>query len=337
MRFNPNGDGARPTIDEYYEVTRDQEMYDSYKQSRYDWNPAVHDEEILRITKSSLNTFEWCKMQYWLKHFARLRDDAGEAGIRGLNVHDAVEYFWANVDSHLESIDMALNSNSIEQARALMHDVIPLPPEPYEFGEEEQIRQWVDWQFNRYRYTQGKGWKPTGVEANIHARMMIDIDGLGVPIHVRGFIDTIFPNDEGDGFALMELKTGKYKGKSKRTSMRKEMQFYRMMLENSAHYEHLPITHWGWEFPGGGINGGEGPTIYYEPVKAASQTPTSVMKSVQRLVQAHIDHDFPTPTKKEVTIYSRGGPIRSKCDWCSFTEVCPRFTGEPYVLPEGDE
>ena len=82
---------------------------------------------------------------------------------------------------------------------------------------------------------------------------------------------------------------------------------------------------------------GDGPTIYYEPGKAASQTPPSVMKSVQRLVQAHIDHDFPTPTKKEVTIYSRGGPIRSKCDWCSFTEVCPRFTGEDYVLPEGDE
>ena len=198
MRFNPNGDGKRPTIDDYLEVTGDQEMYDSYKQSRYDWNPAIHDEEILRITKSSLNTFEWCKMQYWLKHFARLQAEAGEAGIRGLNGHDAVEYFWANVDSHLESIDMALNSNSIEQARALMHDVNPLPPEPYEFGEEEQIRQWVDWQFNRYRYTQGKGWKPTGVEANIHARMMIDIDGMGVPIHVRGFIDTIFPNDEGD-------------------------------------------------------------------------------------------------------------------------------------------
>ena len=132
MRFNPNDD-TRPTIDDYYEVTRDQEMYDSYKQSRYDWNPAVHDEEILRIAKSSLGAFEWCKKQYWFKYFARLKDDAGEAGIRGLNVHDAVEYFWANVDSQLEAIDMALASNSIEQARALMHDVMPNPPTPYEF------------------------------------------------------------------------------------------------------------------------------------------------------------------------------------------------------------
>ena len=252
-----------------------------------------------------------------------------------MNVHDAVEYFWANVEPQLKAIDMALASNSTEQARALMHDVIPLPPQPFEFGEEEQIRQWVDWQFNRYTYTKGKGWIPTSVEANIHARMTIDIDGLGVPIHVRGFIDTIFANDDGDGYALMELKTGKYKGKSKRTSMRKEMQFYRMMLENSAHYEYLPITHWGWEFPGGGMKDGDGPTIYYEPVKSATQTPSSVMKSVQRLVQAHVDNDFPTPSDKEVILWgTQHGPegLKSKCDWCSYTEICPRFTGEEYVI-----
>jgi hypothetical protein len=336
MRYNPKGpDDTRPTIEEYLEVTGDKKMFDSYNQSRYDWNPAIHDDEILRITKSSWSTFNWCKMQYWLRHFARLDDFGGDDATRGSNVHDAVEYFWANIHKELEAIDMALASNSTEQARAIMHDVMPMPPEPYEFGEEEQIRQWVDWQFNRYTYTNGKGWKPTSVEANVHARVMIDIDGDMIPVHTRGYIDTIFPNEEGDGFALMELKTGKYKAKSKVTSMRKEMQFYRWMLENSAHYEYLPITHWGWEFPGGGMKDGDGPTIYYEPVKSAHQTPSSVMKSIQKLVKAHIENDFPTPTDKDVILWgTKNGPdgLMSKCDWCSYTDVCPRFTGEPYEL-----
>tara|TARA_R100000234_G_scaffold15004_1_gene8192 strand:+ start:10945 stop:11964 length:1020 start_codon:yes stop_codon:yes gene_type:complete len=338
MRYNPKGpEDTRPTIEEYLETTGDKEMYDSYKQSRYDWNPAIHDEEILRITKSSLNTFGWCKMQYWLRHFARLDDFGGDDATRGSNVHDAVEYFWEHIGKELDAVDMALKSNSTEQARAIMHDVIPKPPTPFEFGEEEQIRQWVDWQFNRYQYTQGKGWKPIGVEANIHARMMIDIDGELVPIHTRGYIDTIFPNDEGDGFALMELKTGKYK-KSKVSSMRKEMQFYRMMLEHSAHYEYLPITHWGWEFPGGGMKDGIGPSIHYESVNAGRQVDDSVMKSIQRLVKAHIDNDFPLPSDKELMLWgTKNQPegLKSKCDWCSYVDVCQRFTGIPYELEEG--
>jgi 8-oxo-dGTP pyrophosphatase MutT (NUDIX family) len=324
MRFNPKGDDTRPTIEDYPYT----ELHDSYRRSRYDWNPNDHDDSILRITKSSLGTFNWCKMQYWLQYFAGLRGETVYYHTRGLNVHDAVEYFWDNIVPQEVDIRKALDSGNREQARAIMHDIIPHPPEPYEYGEEEQIRQWVDWQFERFEYTDGYDWIPVDVEANIHATRIVEVDDTPIPVHLRGYIDTIFLNDTGDGYALMELKTGKWKSRSKTTAMRKEMQFYRMMLEHSPHHEYLPITHWGWEFPGGNIEGGEGTHIFYEPVKKARLIPSSVEKSIERLVRAHVENDFPTPTAKEVRLGYSG----SKCDYCAFVEQCPRFTGVPYEV-----
>ena len=70
-----------------------------------------------------------------------------------------------------------------------------------------------------------KQWRPAGVEANVHATRFVEVDGEAIPIHINGFIDTLFADD--DGFALMELKTGKYKARSKVPSMRKEMAFYK--------------------------------------------------------------------------------------------------------------
>ena len=321
MRFNPKGeDDTRPSIEEYqYEDLRK-----SYNNSRYDWNPLKHPNEILRVSKSSLGTFNWCPKQYWFQYFAGLKGETVYYHTRGLNVHDAIEYFWGHIDEHLEPINMLMGKGYEEQARAMMHDVIPLPPEGYAYGEEAQIRQWVDWQFERYKHTDTIGWKPVGVEANIHVTRMVEIDNTPIPIHMRGYIDTIFENDDGDGFALMELKTGKWKNPRgrKRTQMRKEMQFYRMMLEYSPHHEFLPITHWGWEFPGGDIEGGDGTHIYYEPVKDARFTPKSVEKSIVKLMQAHIDDNFPADASD------------IQCGFCDFFDVCPKWTKEEYVIPE---
>tara|TARA_R110002110_G_scaffold143199_2_gene331969 strand:- start:790 stop:1539 length:750 start_codon:yes stop_codon:yes gene_type:complete len=249
-----------------------------------------------------------------------------------------MEYFWQHINEHLEAINLLMGKGYEEQARAMMHDVIPQPPEAYAYGEEAQIRQWVDWQFERFKHTDTIGWKPVGLEANINATRMVEIDNTPIPIHMRGYIDTIFENDDGDGFALMELKTGKWKearGK-KRRDMRKEMQFYRMMLEYSPHHEFLPITHWGWEFPGGDIEGGEGTHIYYEPVKDAKSTPNSVEKSLIELVQAHIDEDFPM-TGAKGWWNAKLGRMQSKCEWCDFFDVCPAWTLEEYVIPEASE
>ena len=324
MRWNPNGDDSRPTIDDYLAETGHEEEAESYRMSTYAWSPTLTPDKKLRVTKSSLGTLGWCRQQYYLEKFKGLRGEQVDHHIRGLNVHDMMEWFWANFTTEQEVEVLAL-ADDVPKARQLFYSVFPTPPEPYIYGEDEQIAQWAEWQFQRLLHTGGKQWRPVGVEANVHATRYVEVDGEAIPIHINGFIDTLFADD--DGFALMELKTGKYKARSKVPSMRKEMAFYKMMLEHSKHAEFLPITHWGWEFPGGGINGGEGPTIYYEPTEKKWAAMKSVEKALQRLVKAHIDMEFPPDPwmgkkRDDETLEDLLERNGMKCSWCDFREHC---------------
>jgi len=107
--------------------------------------------------------------------------------------------------------------------------------------------------------------------------------------------------------------------------MRVEMQFYKMMLEYSPHAEFLPITHWGWEFPGGGIEGGTGAAIHYESAtnKTGSNAVKSVERTLEKMVRAHIAMEFPPDPylgrlKKDVPLEEQ----KLKCNWCDYKEHC---------------
>jgi len=315
MRFNPKGDDSRPSIDDYLAETGHDEEAESYRKSTYAWNPNEDETKILRITKSSLGTYNWCPQQYYLEKFKGLRGEQQPHHVRGLNVHDMMEWFWANFTKEKEErvLELVHVEDNMAEARQLFYDAFPTPPEPYEYGEDEQIAQWAEWQFQRLLHTGGHQWRPVGVEANVHATRFVEVDGEAIPVHINGFIDTLFA--DGEGYALMELKTGKYKAKSKVPSMRKEMAFYKMMIEHSKHAEFMPITHWGWEFPGGNMADGEGATIFYEDTKTGGKyTMQSVEKSLQKLVKAHIDMEFPPDPFL--------GKNMMKCDWCDYKEDC---------------
>jgi RecB family exonuclease len=317
MRFNPNNQDKVEKDDYPFE-----DMLESYSRSTYAWQPGmVVDgvEQILRVTKSSVGTFGFCPKQYFFQNILKLKTEEKDHHIRGSNVHDATEYFFQNVfevfDEVVESIK---NGTEYEtgQGRELLHSILPDPPEEYIFGEPEQISRWVDWQYDRLVLTEGEGWHPIGNEAEVHGTRIVEVDGESVPIHMRGFIDRIFEDGNG-GFALMELKTGKWKQR-KNSDMRAEMQFYKMMLENSPHGEFLPITHWGWEFPGGDINEGDGAHWDYEPINSryAKNTPAVVERRLKKLVKSHLEEDFPAERSEW------------KCVWCDFLEICPAWTLE---------
>lgn len=326
MRWNPSGDDSRQKIDDYLEKTGNNKEAESYKKSKYDWNPKVDQDKILRVTKSSYGTFNWCAHQYYLEKFKGLRGEEQPHHVRGKNVHDMAEWFWNNFTLK-DSVLKLIEQNNIDEAMELMHSAIPSPPEPYMYGEEEQITQWVNWQFYRLVHSKGVNWEPVAVEPNIQASRYVEVDGEFIPIHMNGFIDSIFATDEG-GFAPMELKTGKYKARSKVPSMRKELGFYKMMIEHSPHQEFLPVTNWGWEFPGGGMADGEGPTIFYEDAKKGGKYALrSVEKGLVKLVKAHLEMDFaPSPwlgKKKEgETIEEMLANNRMKCSWCDHVEHC---------------
>ena len=313
MRFNPNGEDVRPNVDDY----EHQHLRKSYDKSTYTWQPNNENGEILRISKSSLGSFDFCPKSYFYQKILNLPQEQKDYHVRGLNVHDITEYFWEHVSPVIPELLELIENEDLNIARSKMAEVIPSPPSPYIYGEDIQIQRWLDCQFDRLVVTKGENWLPIGNEAEVHAFREIEVDGQIIPFHMRGFIDRIFDDGEG-GYILMELKTGKWmKPPNRKTaSMRAEMQFYRMMLDHSPHMEYLPITHWGWEFPGGDINGGDGAHWGYESVstRGAKYAPKTVEKRIKRLIRAHLKSEFPTEAHER------------KCEYCDFMDICPAWS-----------
>lgn len=308
MKFNPNETAFFENA-EYH----DSELLKSYDNSTYAWQPGT--DKVLRISKSSLGKYTFCPYQYKLSYIHRLPSIESEAMVKGTNVHSIVEYFWDNVDDVLDEALTLIEENKELQAKAKLKSVIPAPPEPYRLGEEEVIDKWLEWQYNRLVITEGVNWKAVGNEVSFHARMDIDIDDTPVPVHLRGFIDSIFSDGEG-GFVLMELKTGKWNLK-KAKYMREEMQFYRLALEQGQFNKYLPVSHWAWEFPNGHANNGVKAEWEIEEIgtRKTSYAPRTVMNNIKKLVKSHIEDDFEPK------------PFALKCEWCDFMELCPAWGG----------
>ena len=320
LRFNPNEEDAP-------EYTHE-DMIASYDKSCYNWMPNMED-KILRITKSSVGTFDFCPKQYYFQNILGLCGETRDYHTRGSNVHDAVEWFWKESHKHLPVVESLLVEGKTESAKQELRKAMPIPPTPYIYGEEPQMRQYSDWQFERFLHMRDNpiDWQPIGNEVEVHGtRVVVASDGTEVPIHMKGFIDRIFIDDAHTGIILMELKTGKWveKGGRKRASMRAEMQFYRMMIEHSPHIELLPVVGWGWQYPGGGINGGDGPMWDYESVKGPGgrYAPKTVEKRLVRIVDAHLNDNFPAEAHE------------AKCGYCDFMHMCPAWMGELALEPE---
>jgi|TARA_B100000282_G_C31733643_1_gene492278 RecB family exonuclease len=307
LKFNPN-DTAFFENKEYH----DEELLKSYENSTYAWTPDM--DKILRVSKSSLGTHGFCQYQYKLQYIHQMPVEENYTMVRGTNVHAIVEYFWDHVDEVMPEVLSHIEKDNQYAAMELLRSVVPKPPEPYAYGEEAVIEQWLEWQFKRLLLLdEGKDWKPVGNEVSFHARREVEVDGVSVPIHMRGFIDTIFSDGEG-GFVLMELKTGKWNLK-KAKSMREEMQFYRLALEEGQFTKFLPVTHWAWEFPNGQNNGGVKAEWEIEEIgtRKTRYAPKTVENKLKKLVKSHIEDSFPPE------------PHARKCEWCDYMDMCPAW------------
>ena len=354
MKFNPNEEAFFERRTEAHTP----KLLESYNRSCYNWTPDMKD-MILRASKSSINDYDWCPHQYKLKHIYRLSEPENDDMIRGTNVHSIVEYFWDNVDEpphEPECICNNLNHNRYDEtcpqnqktddstplevasallkegkkmlAKDILWQVIPTPPLPYQFGEEVVIRKWFDWQWDRFLVCSTPDmdmtdWMPVGNEVSAHGVVMVEVDGEKYPVHLRGFIDTIFSDGEG-GFILMELKTGKWREKKTATKMRVEMQIYRMMLEEGEYSDFLPITHWAWEFPRGYVNGGDRAEWELEETgtRKTQFAPRTAMRKIQNLVKGHLYDSFEPKIREWRT---PNGETMTNCSYCSFMELCPAW------------
>jgi len=258
----------------------------------YQWNmenAGDPSKPILKITKSSLGQHEWCPKKYDFAYIQRLPQDQTEAMRKGTILHNHRENFFNDFD--IKKAKTLNNSEVLEYCTSLM------PVDEY-FDVSLNVAA-----FEAQRFIESRSenkieeFLPIVNEGLFDAEITIAKDtNKNYPltrdyvIHIQGIIDRIFI--EGNSLIPFEYKTGAWKDRPyKYTSMRKEMGFYKLLIENSseevlAKYglnKDMKVTHWGWYYPVSNF-------VFAEEVK--KRTMTSVAQSIARLIWAYENKQF---------------------------------------------
>lgn len=274
----------------------------------YQWVPAEYTENgkepILKVTKSSFGSFQWCPRKYTFSYIDRLRQDQTEAMRKGTIVHNAREDFFNEFDvkkaenmSQRELVDYCVSLHPIDEFT-----------EMYETMSIFEANRFMDMKNNEMPL---ENFVPAANEVTLDA----EIDVSGYKIHLQGIIDRMFLED--GNYIPFELKTGLWKD-YKTTSMRKEMAFYKLLYENCPDEiliekglePNLSMTHWGWYYPASNY-------VLVEPVKKRSET--AVIKGIQDLINAYETGIFPTKY------------FYKTCANCSFFNICEAANQESWV------
>tara|TARA_R110000824_G_scaffold163305_2_gene339081 strand:- start:536 stop:1201 length:666 start_codon:yes stop_codon:yes gene_type:complete len=128
-------------------------------------------------------------------------------------------------------------------------------------------------------------------------------------VHLQGIIDRIF--QDGEIFIPFEFKTGAWKD-SRKTSMRREMSFYKLLMDSSPEWEGT-VAKWGWYYPASNH-------IYVEDVNTRSES--AMLKSISDLIHSYEQEEF-APSY-----------FHKKCVWCSYQDICPAAIDAALSAPQ---
>ena len=263
----------------------------------------IEDGPVLKVTKSSLNTFYWCNKQYQYSYIERRPQDTSEAMLKGTIVHNAYEDFYKAVD-----VDI-ISDYSKEELQE--HFISLFPIDDYGYVYDTICALEAD-RFARSKKL-GMPFLPAGNEDILNAKYVITEKSnpkyplmRDYTVHLQGIIDRIFLED--GKYILMELKTGTWKD-SKMSNMRSEMAYYKLLIEQATDEEliesgldpDIPVTHWGWFYPDSNF-------LYVEDCVKASQT--AVAKKFAKLIEAYEQNNF-------VASY-----YYKKCVHCAYMPIC---------------
>tara|TARA_R110002020_G_scaffold24198_2_gene79782 strand:- start:5593 stop:6501 length:909 start_codon:yes stop_codon:yes gene_type:complete len=283
---------------------------DSMQEFTYDWKPENYDDPskpILKITKSSLGTFNWCPKKYEFSYIERKPQDQTEAMRKGTILHNSREAFFNEFD--LKKAENMNNSEVLEYCTSLMpvDDYFDISLTVASFEAQRYIEARADKKISEYLpiVNEGKFDAEITIPANINPKFPLSRD---YKIHIQGIIDRIFI--ENNGLIPFEYKTGGWKD-SKASSMRQEMAFYQLLIENSPPEvlaengltPEMKVTHWGWYYPAANY-------VFAEEKKKRSMT--SVMNKIAKLIHAYEQEKF-----EEKFFYKTCG------QWCSYFGICP--------------
>ena len=234
----------------------------SMREYTYQWNHENYDDPsmpILKITKSSLGTFDWCPKKYDFSYVQRLPQDQTEAMLKGTVLHNHREKFFDDFD--VKKAEKMNNSEILEYCTGLM-----------------PVDEYYD---------------------------------------ISLTVASLEAQRENGGLVPFEYKTGAWKD-YKRTSMRKEMAFYELLIENATDEVMIKngldpndkVTHWGWYYPASNY-------IYAEERKKRSMT--SVMNNIAKLIHHYERQQFPAKF------------FYKTCAHCSFFGICDAAQDDSWV------
>ena len=269
---------------------------------------------VLKITKSSFGSYQWCPKKYEFSYIERLPQDQTEAMAKGTIVHNAREDFFNAFDikkaenlSYSELVNYNMSLHPIDDYSEMYETISIFEANRFlEAKEEGMLENFV----------------PAVNEIMFDAEITIDADttdkyplSRDYVVHLQGIIDRMF-YEEGS-YIPMELKTGLWKD-YKKTMMRKEMAFYQLLFENCPRElldthgldGNIPITHWGWFYPASNY-------VYVEPAKKGSYT--SVIKGIAQMLHSYEQGIFPTKY------------FAKTCASCSFYGICDAANEESWL------
>jgi len=274
----------------------------------YKWNPENAEDPskpILKITKSSLGSHDWCPKKYDFSYIQRLPQDQTEAMLKGTVVHNAREDFFNDFDiakaetmNNTELLDYCQSLFPIDDYLDIYLTIASTEAERFiEAREENKLDEYLP------IVNEGLFDAEITFRANQSKKFTLQRD---YKIHLQGIIDRVFR--EGNSLIPLELKTGPWKD-YKTTSMRKEMAFYQLMIESAPEEvlikngltKEMKVTHWGWYYPVSNY-------MYVEEAKKRSMT--SVVDGIAKLLHAYEEGHFPAKFYYKT------------CTHCSFFGLC---------------
>jgi len=289
----------------------------SMKDYGYQWKPENYDDPskpILKITKSSLGSFDWCPKKYEFNYVERRPQDQTEAMRKGTVLHNHREAFFHEFD--VKKAELMNNTEVLEYATSLMpvDDYYDVSLTVAAFEAQRFIESRSEEKTNEYLPIVNEGLfdAEITIPADYSKKFPLDRDYI---IHIQGIIDRIFIED--GKLIPFEYKTGAWKD-YKATSMRKEMAFYQLLIENASDEvlekfnltRDMEISHWGWYYPVSNH-------VQVEPIKTRSMT--SVKDNIARLISAYIEKEFPTKW------------FYKTCSYCSYFGLCDAAGADTWV------
>ena len=185
----------------------------------YQWLPEDYDDlsqPILKITKSSFGSFQWCPKKYEFSYPLRLPQDTTEPMIKGTVVHNSREAFFDEFDmdiakdlSHAELINYNMGLHPIDDYTDMYKSIANFEAQRFVTARtEDKLHDYLP-VVNEVMLD-----PEITIRADTNPNCILDRD---YTVHLQGIIDRMFIQD--GKYIPIELKTGPWKD-YKLTSMR---------------------------------------------------------------------------------------------------------------------